>query len=155
MPVMITARREGFRRLGIAHSAKTTTYPDDHFTPAQLVVLENDPNLIVLRTDSAQGSESDEALVKASARIAELEAGITQLSNDADKLKSTNNMLMDLRDEQKRRIDEQDAEIMALTAERDELQAKLSAVASAPVQDNEPAKAQEADKPATNGRKKG
>lgn len=127
MPVQITARRDGFRRLGIAHSAKTTTYDDDHFTDAELAILENDPNLIVLRTDMAQGSENDEALVKASARIAELEAGVTQLSKDADELKSTNNMLMDLRDEQKRRIDEQDAEITALTAERDELQAKLTA----------------------------
>ena len=45
--------------------------------------------------------------------------------------------------------------IAALTEERDALQAKVSAVASAPVQDNEPAEAQEADKPATNGRKKG
>lgn len=130
MPIQITARRDGFRRLGIAHSASTVTYPDDRFSEEELVILECDPNLIVLRTDGTQTSGNTEELAKANARIAELEAGMTQLSQDADELKSANSSLMDLRDEQKRRIDEQQSEITVLTEERDELQAKLAAVAS-------------------------
>lgn len=130
MPIQITARRDGFRRLGIAHSASTVTYPDDRFSEAEMIILESDPNLIVLRTDGTQTSGNTEELAKANARIAELEAGMTQLSQDADELKSANNALMDLRDEQKRRIDEQQSEITVLTEERDELQAKLAAVAS-------------------------
>lgn len=130
MPIQITARRDGFRRLGIAHSASTVTYPDDRFSEEELVILECDPNLIVLRTDGTQTSGNTEELAKANARIAELEAGMTQLSQDADELKNANNALMVLRDEQKRRIDEQQSEITVLTEERDELQAKLAAVAS-------------------------
>ncbi|HGW5506304.1 TPA: HI1506-related protein [Citrobacter koseri] len=135
MPVLITARREGFRRLGIAHSAKTTTYPDDRFTPAQLVVLESDPNLIVMRVDNASQDDAAASLAQAQTRIAELEAGMEQLGRDAGELKE--------------QLAQAGNTIAALTEERDALQAKLSAVAS-----NEPAEAQEADKPATNGRKK-
>ncbi|HCT7632565.1 TPA: hypothetical protein OT818_003638 [Citrobacter koseri] len=141
MPILITARREGFRRLGIAHSAKTTTYPDDHFTPAELVVLESDPNLIVMRVDNVSQDDAAASLAQAQARIAELESGMEQLDRDAGELKE--------------QLVQAGNTIAALTEERDALQAKVSAVASAPVQDNEPAEAQEADKPATNGRKKG
>lgn len=49
MPIQITARRNGFRRLGIAHSANTVTWPDDQFSESELQILENDPNLIVVR----------------------------------------------------------------------------------------------------------
>lgn len=150
MPIQITARRDGFRRLGIAHSATTTTYEDGRFTEDELVILENDPNLIVLRTDGMQASGSDEALMKASVRIAELEAGMTQLSQDADELKNANSMLIDLRDEQKRCIDKQQSEITVLTAERDELQAKLAAVAPP---DGKDAAEQTAED--TSGKKKG
>ncbi|ELC5001929.1 hypothetical protein RJK40_001387 [Salmonella enterica] len=141
MPILITARRDGFRRLGIAHSAKTTTYPDDRFTPAELVVLESDPNLIVMRVENVSQDDAAASLAQAQARIAELESGMEQLGRDAGELKE--------------QLVQASNTIAALTEERDALQAKVSAVASAPVQDNEPAEAQEADKPATNGRKKG
>ncbi|HBE4653547.1 TPA: hypothetical protein OZ629_005281, partial [Escherichia coli] len=46
--IEITARREGFRRCGVAHSATTKAWPADAFTPEQLAVLKADPMLIVV-----------------------------------------------------------------------------------------------------------
>ena len=54
MAILITAKRDGFRRLGIAHSAQGTAYPDDRFTPAQLAVLKAEPMLVV-----EEGAEVD------------------------------------------------------------------------------------------------
>ena len=54
MAILITAKRDGFRRLGIAHSAQGTAYPDDHFTAAQLSVLKAEPMLVVV-----EGAELD------------------------------------------------------------------------------------------------
>ncbi|ADU63406.1 MAG: hypothetical protein KUA35_10220 [Pseudodesulfovibrio sp.] len=47
MPVIITAKHDGFRRCGVAHPAKPTEHPDDRFTEAELAVLKADPNLVV------------------------------------------------------------------------------------------------------------
>ncbi|HFV6312237.1 TPA: HI1506-related protein, partial [Escherichia coli] len=46
--IEITARREGFRRCGVAHSATTKEWAADAFTPEQLAVLKADPMLIVV-----------------------------------------------------------------------------------------------------------
>ncbi len=53
--IEITARREGFRRCGVAHSATTKAWPVDAFTPEQLAVLKADPMLIVVERDKASG----------------------------------------------------------------------------------------------------
>ncbi|EKD5561197.1 hypothetical protein VY394_002467 [Escherichia coli] len=53
--IEITARREGFRRCGVAHSATTKAWPADAFTPEQLAVLKADPMLIVVERDEASG----------------------------------------------------------------------------------------------------
>lgn len=47
MPIVITARRDGFRRCDRAHPARPTTYPDDFFTPEELAVLKAEPMLDV------------------------------------------------------------------------------------------------------------
>ncbi|EOZ7333880.1 HI1506-related protein, partial [Yersinia enterocolitica] len=39
MPIQITAKRDGFRRCGMAHSDKTQTYADGHFSPSVLAEL--------------------------------------------------------------------------------------------------------------------
>lgn len=105
MPIQITAKRDGFRRCGIAHSETTTTYGDDYFTQAQLQELKSEPNLIVIEV--AEGAETGNvhtALVDAGNRIVELEAVVLQLNSDARDLKS---------------------KLDTVTAERDELAAKL------------------------------
>ena len=65
MPIQITARRDGFRRLGIAHSANTVTWPDDHFSDSELQILENDPNLIVVRLQDVPENAGDGDAVSA------------------------------------------------------------------------------------------
>ncbi|WP_449105574.1 HI1506-related protein [Pseudomonas mohnii] len=48
MGVVITARRDGFRRGGIAHSAAGTFYPDGVLTEDQLQAFRKDPQLVVI-----------------------------------------------------------------------------------------------------------
>lgn len=108
MPVQITARRDGFRRLGIAHSASTVTYPDDRFSKAELIILKSEPNLIVIEVDEAtdKASASDE-LSAAQARILELEAGMLTLNGDVTTLKG--------------QLDTVSAQLSSVTIERDQL----------------------------------
>lgn len=47
MTFIITAKRNGFRRFGIAHSDQPTPYADDHFTEEQLKALLLEPQLIL------------------------------------------------------------------------------------------------------------
>ncbi len=47
MPLKIIARREGFRRCGVAHPTGPTVYPDGTFTPEQIKILKAEPMLIV------------------------------------------------------------------------------------------------------------
>lgn len=47
--IFITSKREGFARCGVRFSETTTPYPDDRFTPEQLVELEAEPMLVVSR----------------------------------------------------------------------------------------------------------
>lgn len=47
MTIIITSKRDGFRRCGIAHPGKPTFYPDDFFTDEQLEALEKEPQLIL------------------------------------------------------------------------------------------------------------
>jgi hypothetical protein len=47
MAIVITAKRDSFRRCGIAHPGKPTYYPDDFFTEEQLRALDKEPQLIL------------------------------------------------------------------------------------------------------------
>lgn len=47
MPVQITAKKDGFRRAGVAHPAVMTEYGDDAFTAKQLAQLKAEPMLTV------------------------------------------------------------------------------------------------------------
>lgn len=48
MGLLITAKREGFRRAGVAHSADATYWPDGHFTEKQLEQLRGESQLLVI-----------------------------------------------------------------------------------------------------------
>lgn len=92
MPIEITARRDGFRRLGIAHSATTTTYPDDHFSPDELKSLLAEPQLIVVRVSGdATGVQPDDASQKV---ISDLKAKLTT----AEKTIGVQQLLLDEKD---------------------------------------------------------
>lgn len=47
MTIVITSKRDGFRRCGIAHPSKPTRYPDEFFTEEQLDALDKEPQLIL------------------------------------------------------------------------------------------------------------
>ncbi len=47
MAIVITSKRDGFRRCGIAHSSHAARYPDDFFSEAQLRALVKEPQLIL------------------------------------------------------------------------------------------------------------
>lgn len=46
--ITITAKLDGFRRGGIAHSAAATHYPEGYFSEAQLEALRQEPQLVVV-----------------------------------------------------------------------------------------------------------
>ncbi|EPP1150817.1 HI1506-related protein [Yersinia enterocolitica] len=99
MPIQITAKRDGFRRCGMAHSDKTQTYADGHFSPSVLAELQAETMLVVSYVPEGQQDhvEQDKAWAEAQARFQELvvrnkelETGLQQLSEDADALKLAN-----------------------------------------------------------------
>ncbi|MEW6670223.1 MAG: HI1506-related protein [Thermodesulfobacteriota bacterium] len=47
MPVIISAKKDKFRRCGIAHPEQATTYPDDRFSKKELEILQKEPMLLV------------------------------------------------------------------------------------------------------------
>lgn len=47
MTIVITSKRDGFRRCGMAHPGIPTPYPDDFFTEEQLKALGKEPQLIL------------------------------------------------------------------------------------------------------------
>ncbi len=55
--ITITAKRDGFRRCGVAHSKEPTEYKDDVFTPEQLKILQGEPMLVVQIAEDAAGPE--------------------------------------------------------------------------------------------------
>ena len=63
MPIIITSKRAGFRRAGIAHPAEPTEHPDERFDADQLAALEAEPMLIVERKpakeDKAEKKKKD------------------------------------------------------------------------------------------------
>lgn len=57
MPIVITSRREGFRRCGIAHSATPVAWPDERFSAEEIERLCADPMLSVTLTDGSETSD--------------------------------------------------------------------------------------------------
>ncbi|MCF6267629.1 MAG: HI1506-related protein [Desulfuromusa sp.] len=52
--IVITAKKDGFRRGGIAHSKEATEYPDGKFTKKQLAALQAEPMLVVEVNETKQ-----------------------------------------------------------------------------------------------------
>lgn len=78
--ITIQAKREGFRRCGVAHSRAAVEYADDHFTPDELAVLKAEPQLVVVEVPDPGGSGTGRPnaadsikLVKEAGTMAELD----------------------------------------------------------------------------------
>ena len=76
----ITAKREGFRRAGMAHSETTQTYPLSRFTAAQLALLKAEPMLIVVIRDKDDGAGKPSPQAELNAKVLELEGDIQILT---------------------------------------------------------------------------
>jgi hypothetical protein len=64
--IIITAKKDGFRRCGIAHSKNKVEYPDDAFSPKDLETLEEEPMLVVNKVPGkATAEKAEEAAAKA------------------------------------------------------------------------------------------
>lgn len=86
MGVVITARRDGFRRGGIAHMAAGVFYADGALTEDQLKAFRNDPQLVV--TEQAEpfiNADQDQSLLgEMGNTIASLEHSLEIANNQYD-----------------------------------------------------------------------
>ena len=63
--ITITSKKDGFRRLGVAHSQIPTSYDDDRFTAEELEILQKEPMLIVVVTAEKEPEEPKSSKGKA------------------------------------------------------------------------------------------
>ncbi|AHM72422.1 HI1506-related protein [Yersinia hibernica] len=136
MPIQITAKRDGFRRCGMAHSDKTQTYADGHFSPSVLAELKAESMLIVTHVPDGQAENTDQSeeltlalaqvleiqgsMIALQARNQELESSLLQLSEDAEALKSANERASTTIADQLLEIDALNAQVTSLTPAPDE-----------------------------------
>ena len=107
MPLItITAKRDGFRRCGVAHRDVPVVWPDGSFTDEQIAILRAEPSLVV---HLGPVSGDDDKLKAALGRVQELETVVLQLKEDSVGL-------MD--------------QLVEMTADRDRLQEALTAAGS-------------------------
>jgi len=59
MGIKITAKKDGFRRAGMAHTG-AKVYPDDKFTKEQLAALKAEKNLVVEENVPEPKPEADQ-----------------------------------------------------------------------------------------------
>lgn len=52
--IIITSKRDGFRRCGEAHAATPTEWPDDRWTQDELEILGAEPMLVVLQGETGE-----------------------------------------------------------------------------------------------------
>ncbi len=64
MPIIITCKKPGFRRCGIAHPAGPVEYPDNRFTAAELKRLKIEPKLIVQIVENGDKKSSQKDFEK-------------------------------------------------------------------------------------------
>jgi hypothetical protein len=62
--IIITSKKDGFRRCGVAHSARPTEHQDDAFTPEQLAELQADPMLVVELVEVKDGKPAQKSAGK-------------------------------------------------------------------------------------------
>ncbi|HBS7297194.1 TPA: hypothetical protein MAQ23_000946 [Klebsiella pneumoniae] len=110
MPLItITAKRDGFRRCGVAHRDVPVVWPDGSFTDEQIAILRTEPSLVV---HLGPVSGDDDKLKAALGRVQELETVVLQLKEDSVGLMQ---------------------ELVEMTADRDRLQAELTVSGGVPV----------------------
>lgn len=95
--IIITSKQDGFRRCGVSHPLKPTTYSDDKFSDTELDALKTEPMLTVTHKEGkgAPGSKKkkeDAAKKSAAAKrsAAAKKAAATKKANAAKKAAEAN-----------------------------------------------------------------
>ena len=88
--IKITAKRDGFRRCGVAHTKEATLHPDKRFTADQLELLKAEPMLVVEVLAGGEGKAGDDKRLNATDTIALVKAtetieGLDKLAVDEDR----------------------------------------------------------------------
>ncbi|MHB1059816.1 MAG: HI1506-related protein [Rhodanobacter sp.] len=79
----ITAKRDGFRRCGVAHPAQPIDHPADRFTGEQTEILKAEPMLVVTEIEEAAKLSANEAI--AQAKTAESNEVLDELARGEDR----------------------------------------------------------------------
>lgn len=82
--IIITSKKAGFRRCGVAHPAEPTEYPDDTFTPEQLEILHDEPMLVVLDAGEAEAELTNKQVPAADMIALIKKASVEKLDKLAD-----------------------------------------------------------------------
>ncbi|HIF5902470.1 TPA: HI1506-related protein [Raoultella ornithinolytica] len=83
--ITITAKRDGFRRCGVAHRDVPVTFPDGYFTDEQIAILRAEPSLVV---HLGPVSGDVDKLKAALGRVQELESQLEDVTADRDRLQA-------------------------------------------------------------------
>lgn len=84
--LQITAKRDGFRRGGIAHSSKPTTYKADDLTSEQIAQFLAEPELVVVVLDK---KDKEPELTEAE-QIAKVAVAVKALETEGKNINVTN-----------------------------------------------------------------
>lgn len=132
MPIQITAKRDGFRRCGIAHSDKTQTYADDHFTAAQLQALKAEDQLVVVHLSDQQLSAggTGEGNEKLEVLRSQLLAATSSLDAKTAELTTAQSLIEKLNDDLSQANTDLTAKQETITAQQAEIEALKAQVIS-------------------------
>ncbi|MFD3249459.1 HI1506-related protein [Rahnella aquatilis] len=132
MPIQITAKRDGFRRCGMAHSDKKQTYADDHFSAAQLQVLEAEDQLVVVRISDQQLSagKTGELGADLQAALAEIATLTSSLNSKTSDLTTAQSLIEKLNDDLSQANTDLTAKQETITAQAAEIETLKAQVAS-------------------------
>lgn len=82
--IIITSKRAGFRRCGVAHPAEPTEYPDDAFSRDQLKAMHDEPMLMVFEAYEAEADLTNKPVPAADMIALIKEASAEELEHMAE-----------------------------------------------------------------------
>ncbi|EMK5110137.1 hypothetical protein V8X86_000831 [Escherichia coli] len=127
----ITAKRDGFRRCGVAHSDTPVVWPAGSFTEEQIAILKSEPQLVV-HEGSAVSDDVQSEVLHARSRIIELEETVNQLrggQSELEKAQARITELVGINAELQEKLAAASQTVSDITAERDRLLAEVTAKA--------------------------
>lgn len=118
MKLIVKAKKQGFRRLGIAWSATETVIDTEDYSKAQVETLKNDPDLVVVEAGTEKGLSNQGGDGKQDkAEITALKKQLTEATKQVEKAEGK---VTDL----EAKLTETEAKITALEAQLKDAEAK-------------------------------